>query len=173
MKADLHLHSRFSERAPEWLFRRVGLPDSYSEPRALYEGLRARGMDLVTITDHNRIDGCLEIAARPGVFLSEQVSTRFPDDRCEVQVLVWGITEAQHRELQTARESIFDLQKYLAAENLTHAVAHPLYRVDDRLSLAHLEKLVLLFKHFEGLNGQREALLSAGAREVLGGLTRE
>ena len=30
MKADLHLHSRHSARAPEWLFRRVGLPDSYS-----------------------------------------------------------------------------------------------------------------------------------------------
>ena len=173
LKADLHLHSRHSERAPEWLFRRVGLPDSYSEPHTLYERLRARGMDLVTITDHNRIDGCLEIAARPGVFLSEQVSTRFPDDRCEVHVLVWGITEAQHRELQTARENIFDLQKYLAAQNLAHAVAHPFYRVDDRLSLAHIEKLVLLFRHFEGLNGHRDALLSEVAREVLGTLTPE
>ena len=173
MKADLHLHSRHSERAPEWLFRRVGLPDSYSEPHTLYERLRARGMDLVTITDHNRIDGCLEIAGQPGVFFSEQVSTRFPDDRCEVQVLVWGITEAQHRELQSARENVFDLQKYLAAQNLTHAVAHPFYRVDDRLSLAHIEKLVLLFQHFEGLNGHRDALLSEVAREVLGALTPE
>ena len=173
MKADLHLHSRHSARAPEWLFRRAGLPDSYSEPRALYDALRARGMDLVTLTDHNRIEGCLEIADRPGVFLSEQVSTRFPDDRCEVHVLVWGITEAQHRALQTARENIYDLQKYLAAEQLTHAVAHPFYRVDDRLSLAHIEKLVLLFKHFEGLNGHRDALLSEVAREVFGALTPE
>ena len=173
MKADLHLHSRHSERAPEWLFRRVGLPDSYSEPRALYEKLRARGMDLVTITDHNRIEGCLEIADQPGVFISEQVSTRFPDDRCEVHVLVWGITEEQHRELQGARGNIFDLQRYLAAQNLAHAVAHPLYRVDDRLSLAHVEKLVLMFKHFEGLNGHRHALLSGVAREILGALTPE
>jgi glycosyltransferase involved in cell wall biosynthesis len=173
LKADLHIHSRHSERAPEWLFRRVGLPDSYSEPAALYEKLRGRGMDLVTITDHNRIEGGLEIADRPGVFLSEQVSTRFPDDRCEVHVLVWGLTEAQHRELQAARENIFDLQAYLAAQNLTHAVAHPLYRVDDRLSLAHVEKLVLLFRHFEGLNGHRDALLSAVACEVFGALTPE
>ena len=85
-------------------------------------------MDLVTITDHNRIEGCLEIADRPGVFISEQVSTRFPEDRCEVHVLVWGLTEAQHREIQALRENIFDLQRYLAAENLAHAVAHPLYR---------------------------------------------
>ena len=39
MKADLHLHSRHSARAPEWLFRRVGLPDSYTDPRALYDKL--------------------------------------------------------------------------------------------------------------------------------------
>ncbi|MCE9611175.1 MAG: glycosyltransferase [Chthoniobacter sp.] len=173
MKTDLHLHSRHSARAPEWLFRRVGLPDSYSEPRALYTALRAHGMDLVTLTDHNRIEGCLEIADQPGVFLSEQVSTRFPDDRCEVHVLVWGLTEAQHRDLQGVRENIFELQKYLAAQQLTHAVAHPFYRVDDRLSLAHIEKLTLLFQHFEGLNGHRDALLSSVVREVLGGLTPE
>ncbi len=171
MKADLHLHSRHSSRAPEWLFRRVGLPDSYSDPVALYEKLRAQGFDFVTLTDHNSIDGGLEIAARPGVFLSEQVSTRFPDDRCEVHVLVWGIIEAQHRDLQTARDNIFDLQRYLAAENLAHAVAHPLYRVDDRLALAHLEKLLLLFRNFEGVNGHRDALLGEVTRAVFGNLT--
>ena len=171
MKADLHLHSRFSDRAPEWLFRRAGLPDSYSTPGALYEKLRERGMDFVTLTDHNRIEGCLEIADRPGVFLSEQVSTRFPDDRCEAHLLVWGISEAQHREIQTLRENIFDLQKYLVGQNLVHAVAHPLYRLDDRLALAHVEKLVLLFQHFEGLNGLRDKLLSEVATFVFSRLT--
>src|SRR5213080_309784 len=71
LKVDLHLHSRHSERAPEWLFRRAGLAASYSEPAALYEKLRARGLDFVTLTDDNTIDGCLAIAERPGVFLSE------------------------------------------------------------------------------------------------------
>ena len=173
MKADLHLHSRHSARAPEWLFRRVGLPDSFTPPAALYDKLRGRGMDLVTITDHDRIDGCLEIADRPGVFLSEQVTARFPDDRCEAHVLVWGLDERQHREVQALRENIFDLQKYLAAERLAHGVAHPFYRADDRLSLAHIEKLVLLFRHFEGLNGLRDKLLSEVARHVLTQLTPE
>ncbi|MDB6149889.1 MAG: rfaG [Chthoniobacter sp.] len=171
MKADLHLHSRHSASAPEWLFRRVGLPDSYTSPLAIYEAARVKGMDFVTITDHNRIDGCLEIADRPGVFLSEQVTARFPEDRCEVHVLVWGLTEPQHEELQQRRDNILELQKYLAAEQLAHAVAHPLYRADDRFSTAHLEKLVLLFKHFEGLNGHRDALLSTVTQHALGGLT--
>ena len=171
MKADLHLHSRFSDRPPEWLFRRAGLSASYSPPGVLYDKLRERGMDFVTITDHNRIEGCLEIADRPGVFISEQVSTRFPDDRCEVHLLVWGLNEAQHREVQSLRENIFDLQKYLAGQNLVHAVAHPLYRIDDRFHLPHLEKLILLFKHFEGLNGLRDKLLSEVAGFVLSRLT--
>lgn len=128
-------------------------------------------MDFVTITDHNRIDGCLEIADRPGTFISEQISTRFPDDRCEVHLLVWGLTEAQHEAMQARRENIFDLQTYLAAEGLAHAVAHPLYRVDDRLATTHLEKLVLLFKHFEGLNGHRARLLSDVTQFILTHLT--
>ena len=171
MKADLHLHSRFSNRPPEWFFRRVGLSDSCSEPRALYQQLRARGMDLVTITDHNRIEGCLEIADLSGVFISEQVSARFPEDRCEAHILVWGITEAQHREIHWLRDNIFDLQRYLGSSQIAHAVAHPLYRLDERLTRAHIEKLVLLFRHFEGLNGHRDALLSDAARFALSGLT--
>ena len=101
MKADLNLHSRFSDRSADWLFRRFDFPDSYSQPRALYDLLRERGMDLVTLTDHNTLDGVLEIAALPGVFLSEEVTTYFPEDRCKVHVLVWGLTEAQHREIAT------------------------------------------------------------------------
>lgn len=171
MKVDLHLHSKFSDRAPEWLFRRAGLPPSFSEPDALYRKLRGQGMDFVTLTDHNRIEGCLEIADRPGVFLSEQVGTRFPDDRCEVHVLVWGLNEAQHREIQALRGNIFELQPYLAAQNLAHAVAHPFYRIDDRFRIDHLEKLVLLFRHFEGLNGLRAGAYSQTARFALNSLT--
>src|SRR5436853_7758022 len=127
-KADLHVHSRFSDRSAEWIARRLDFPDSYSEPAELYETLRARGMDFVTITDHNRIEGCLEIAGQPGVFISEQVTTFFPEDRCQVHLLVWGIDEARHREIQSARDNIFELQKYLASNAIAHAVAHPFYK---------------------------------------------
>jgi glycosyltransferase involved in cell wall biosynthesis len=173
VKADLHVHSRFSNRPPEWFFRRVGLPDSCSEPHALYKQLRHRGMDLVTITDHNRIEGCLEIGELPGVFVSEQVSTRFPEDRCEAHLLVWGITEAQHREIHSLRDNIFDLQSYLASSQIAHSVAHPFYRLDERLTRAHIEKLILLFRHFEGQNGHRDSLLSEAARFALSALTPE
>ncbi len=33
-KCDLHIHSRYSARSEEWLFRRFDFPDSYSDPRS-------------------------------------------------------------------------------------------------------------------------------------------
>jgi glycosyltransferase involved in cell wall biosynthesis len=171
VKADLHLHSRYSARAQEWFFRKVGLADSYSDPVTTYERLRAAGMDFVTFTDHNRIDGCLEIADRPGAFVSVQVSSRFPEDRTKVHLLVWGITERQHQDLQNLRENLYEMQRYLVREQLAHAVAHPFYRPHEPLSLAQVEKLVLLFKHFEGINGLRDRLLSDVTRHVLSSLT--
>lgn len=170
-KVDLHVHSRYSSRSAEWLFRRFEVPDSYTDPRKLHALLRERGMDFVTITDHDRIDGCLEIADLPGVFISEQVTTWFPEDRCQVHVLVWGLSEGQHEQITGLRENIYDLQKYLAAENLAHAVAHPLYRLDEKFSLRHVERLLLLFRHFEGLNGLRDAMLSELTQVLMGSLT--
>ena len=173
MKADLHLHSRYSDRSADWLFRRFDFPDSYSDPAELAGLLRERGMDFFTLTDHNRIDGCLEIAHLPGVFLSEEVTTYFPEDRCKIHLLVWGLDEGQHREIGERRENIFDLQAYLAAENLAHAVAHPLYALNGKLGISQLERLLLLFRCFEGINGLRDALLGTTFRHIVSRLTPE
>src|SRR4051795_13498249 len=172
-RCDLHIHSRYSDRSEEWLFRRFDLPDSYSDPKQLYTQLRTAGMDFVTITDHDTISGSLLIADLPGAFISEQVTTYFPHDPCKIHLLVWGITEAQHAAITTLRENIFDLQAYLQQQHIAHAVAHPLYSINGKLQASHLERLILLFKHFEGINGLRDALLSVLARELLSKLTPE
>ena len=172
-KCDLHLHSRHSARSEEWLFRRFDFPDSFSEPGWLHAQLLDRGMDLVTITDHDTIDGCLEIADLPQTFISEQVTTYFPQDPCKIHLLVWGITESHHAEIVRVRENIFDLQQYLAQQQIAHAVAHPLYSINGKLESSHLERLILLFKHFEGVNGLRDALLSELAQTLFATLTPE
>jgi len=172
-RTDLHIHSRHSARSEEWLFRRFDFPDSYSDPNQLYEQLRKRGMDYVTITDHDSIDGCLEIANRPRTFISEQVTTYFPNDACKLHILVWGLSEQQHRDIENVRENIFDLQRYLQRAQIAHAVAHPLYSVNGKLEATHLEQLILLFKHFEGINGLRDALLSDLAQTLFSQLTPE
>jgi glycosyltransferase involved in cell wall biosynthesis len=170
VKVDLHLHSKYSDRPSEWILRRLGVPQSYSEPEMLYQKLHAAGMDLKTITDHNRLDGVLQIAEHPDVFLSEEVTTYFPDG-CKVHVLVWNLREEQHTEIQKLRANIYELSGYLRAQNLPHAVTHALTSLNGLLTVDHFEKLILLFKGFEGWNGNREPLAQEVARAILEGLT--
>ncbi len=168
MKADLHVHSRHSTRPSQWFLQKIGCPESFTDPLQLYHIARRRGMTLVTITDHNKIDGALEIAHLPGTFVSEEVTAYFPEDGCKVHVLVYRITEAQHAEIQKVRADVYDLARYLKEAAIPCALAHPMYAVNDRLTVAHIEKLLLLFRNFE-LNGDSnpesnrslEALLSA------------
>jgi len=170
-RADLHIHSRHSDRAADWVLRRLDFPASYSDPLQTYKLLKAGGMDFVTLTDHDTIDGCLEIAHLPGVIVGEEITAYFPEDECRVHLLVWGITEAQHRQLHEARENLYDMQALLASENIAHTVAHPFYSINEKLTALHLQKLALLFRHFEGINGRYSNLVSDVTREVFGNLT--
>jgi glycosyltransferase involved in cell wall biosynthesis len=170
---DLHIHSRYSDRSEEWLFRRFDFPDSYSDPGQLHAQLFAAGMDYITITDHDTIEGCLRIADLSQSFISEQVTTYFPQDPCKIHILVWGISEAQHAEIVRVRDNIFELQRYLQTAQIAHAIAHPLYSINGKLTAEHLERLILLFKHFEGINGLRDALLSDLAQNLFNNLTPE
>jgi predicted metal-dependent phosphoesterase TrpH len=61
-RVDLHVHSKFSDRPTEWILRRIGSPECYTEPEAIYKTAKRRGMQFVTISDHNCIQGALEIA---------------------------------------------------------------------------------------------------------------
>lgn len=171
-RIDLHVHSRFSKRASQWVLQKIGCPESFTEPRQIYEIARKKGMGLVTITDHNTIKGALEIAHLPGTFVSEEITTYFPDNGCKVHVLAYDISEAQHLDIQKARENIFDLTGYLKREDIFHVLAHPLYSINDRLTPDHFEKLLLLFKTFE-INGARDAIQSQCLRSVLSSLSPE
>jgi len=171
LKADLHVHSKYSHQPSAWILRKIGGAESYTEPAAVYRYLKEIGMDRVTLTDHDTIEGCLEIAHLEDVFISAEVTTYFPEDRCKLHVLAYDITEAQHDEICRVRESIFDLVAYLKQEQILHSVAHPMYAVNDRLQVKHFEQMLLLFKHFE-LNGARDAVLNQIITRILAGLTK-
>ncbi|HVS01972.1 MAG TPA: hypothetical protein VMT16_04315, partial [Thermoanaerobaculia bacterium] len=64
-RADLHVHSKHSDRPSEWLLRQLATPECFTEPAAVYRLCRQRGMQFVTLTDHDCIDGALEIAHLP------------------------------------------------------------------------------------------------------------
>lgn len=167
-RADLHAHTKYSDRPSEWMLRRIGAPESFTEPLELYRRCRERGMDFVTISDHNRIEGALEIGHLPGVFLSDEVTTYFPEDGCKIHCLVLGITEAQFRDIEQARRNIYEFRDYLYDHDILYAIAHPLFSVNDKLTVEHVERLLVLFKRFEGINGARDR----GAAELFQGIAR-
>jgi glycosyltransferase involved in cell wall biosynthesis len=170
MRVDCHVHSKHSKRPSTWVLKKIGCPESFTEPLEIYRIARERGMTHVTISDHNRIEGALEIAHLPNTFISEEITTYFPEDGCKLHVLVLDIDEHQHADIQQCRENVFYLADYLQAQGLVHVVAHPLYGVNDRLRIEHFEKMLLLFKNFE-MNGARNDAANEGLAQILTALT--
>src|SRR3954453_19929575 len=81
-RADLHCHSTASQESRLGVQRALGLPECATPPEEVHSLATRPGIDFVTITDHDTIDGVLQIADRPDVFLSEELTARF---RCEPQ----------------------------------------------------------------------------------------
>ena len=102
-RCDLHLHSAASIGNDEWYTRFFGCPESYAEPIMQYELCKSRGMSLVTLTDHDTIDGVLQIAERPDVFVSEELTAGFRGEPQAVHVLCYGITPDDHDWLRAHR----------------------------------------------------------------------
>ena len=64
-KIDLHVHSSHSNKPSSWTLRKFNCPESYTKPEFIYDTALKKGMHHVTITDHNSINGALEIAHLP------------------------------------------------------------------------------------------------------------
>ena len=140
-----------------WFTRYFGCPESYVEPDVQYDLCRAHGMDFFTLTDHDTIEGCLAVANRPGVFLSEEVTAIFPDEGCAIHVLAWNITSDQHVAIQERRRNVYQLVDYLCEQGIAHAAAHPLLSPSWNLTADTLEKLLLIFPVLERVNGLLDA----------------
>lgn len=153
-KIDLHCHSSASSNPGLWLLRQIGCSESYTTPENVYKISTDRGMDFVTITDHNSIDGVMQISDNDNVIISEEVTAYFPD-KTAVHIVCLDINEQQHKEIYRIRDNIYELVKYLSTEDIVHFVAHPLFKANGNLTWEHFEKLILLFKRHEVLNGGR------------------
>jgi predicted metal-dependent phosphoesterase TrpH len=100
MRADLHCHSTASQRSKLGVQRALGLPECATPPQEVLDLALARGMDFMTITDHDTIDGVLEIAGDPRVFISVELTCWFREEPQAVHVLCLGITPMQFADLQ-------------------------------------------------------------------------
>ncbi|MEA2299719.1 MAG: hypothetical protein QOE44_254, partial [Solirubrobacteraceae bacterium] len=59
-RADMHVHSTASQYSKLGVQRSLGLPECATPPQEVYGLAKRRGMDFVTITDHDTIAGALE-----------------------------------------------------------------------------------------------------------------
>lgn len=127
MRCDLHVHSFYSGYVNQPLLRHLGR-DSYSDPEDVYDAAKQRGMDLVTLSDHDSIEGALRLAGREDFFVSEEVTCvleTLPGERSRVLHLgVLGISEKQHEGIAARRREPARLMAYLDEEKIAWCVNH-------------------------------------------------
>jgi glycosyltransferase involved in cell wall biosynthesis/predicted metal-dependent phosphoesterase TrpH len=162
-RADMHVHSTASELSKLGIQRSLHLPECATEPEEVYELAKRRGMDFVTITDHDTIAGALEISHLPDVFVSEELTVWFKGEPQAVHVLCYGITPDDHEWLQAHNDSVEDCAEFLADRRITAALAHPFYAVEAPLAPRHRRRLAQLFPIWETRNGSRAKELNLPA----------
>jgi glycosyltransferase involved in cell wall biosynthesis/predicted metal-dependent phosphoesterase TrpH len=160
---DLHCHSTASQLSRLGVQRSLGLPECATPPPEVYELAKRRGMDFVTITDHDTIDGCLELADRPDCFVSEELTARFAGEPQAVHVLCYGITVGDHEWLQAHAGDVEACAAYLHDKEIVCALAHPFFNVAAPLMPRHRRRLAELFPIWEVRNGSRAAELNMPA----------
>lgn len=171
-RADLHVHSCYSNKPSIWALRKINCPESFTSPAFIYKTARQKGMDYVTITDHNNIQGSLEIAHLPGTFISAEITTYFPEEGCSLHVVVLHISEGQFQDIMHLRKDVYELVSYLRQKNIVHFIAHPLYD-NEKLTSDLVEKILLLFDVFEIKNGSRSKQFNQLIEGILHTLSRE
>ena len=159
----MHCHSTASEFSRLGVQRAAGLPECATPPQEVYELAKRRGMDFVTITDHDTIAGVLQIADRPDVFVSEELTAHFRGEPQAVHVLCYGIDEDDHEWLQAHSGDVELCAGYLYEHNIACALAHPYYTVAAPLTARHRRRLAELFSVWEVRNGSRARELNRPA----------
>ena len=175
LRADLHVHSYFSGTAGH--LRILRCRDSYSSPLAVYRTAKKRGMDLVTITDHDSIDGCLELLNRHPVedfLIGEEVTTYVPEFGHRIHIGVYGITESQHRDIQKLRGDVRELVGYLRAQKVLFALNHFFHDFHKTEHLQqYMARMAELFDVFEEQNGSMQRVHNLFVSQLLQHLERQ
>ena len=180
IRVDLHCHTQFSSLATfNPILARAKVPESFSDPDEVYLTAKARGMDLVTFTDHDTVNGCSAfMEAHPQVqdfFMSEEVTARVPSSNEYFHINVFAITRQIHEEIQTLRNNVFSLIEYLQAKRIVHCVNHLFSPASRSLSPRLVKGAVRLFAVFETRNGtvsrpQNDLAHALACRESKGGI---
>lgn len=162
MKCDMHVHSFHSGPliSPAYLSRLCR--ESYSPPDEVWDALKRRGMNLITLTDHDSIGGGEVLRGRPGFFLSEEVTCRMPSG-AEAHIGVYDLTERQHIEIQRRRNDLVCLLAYLEEQSLFFSANHAFSGITGKREPDDFAWFASRFPALETLNGH---LLAANNRRA-------
>lgn len=152
MRCDLHVHSVASGRCSTPGLNRI-CRESYSDATEVYERLKALGMAIVTMTDHDSIDAAEALRAHPDFFLSEEVTVRMPTGT-EVHLGVYDIRERDHTEIQRRRNDFISLVMYLSERKLFFSVNHVFSGLTGRRDERDFDWFASYVPAFEARNGQ-------------------
>jgi len=169
----MHCHSAASRLTKPEVRKAIFFGECATEPEAIYELAKRRGMDFVTITDHDTIAGAERVAHRPDFFVSEELTARFAGEPREVHVLCYGIDPDDHARLQERAGDVEAVAEYVHSREILAAVAHPFWEVEEPLTLGHRKRLAELFGVWEVRSGYFGTELNAPAvafREACGGV---
>jgi len=152
MKCDLHVHTVHSGMCTVPVFQRI-CRESYSDPDEVYATLKRRGMDLVTVTDHDSIDSSERLRRHPDFFLSEEV-TCHTSRGTELHVGVYDIRERDHVEIQRRRDDLAALFAYLNERELLFSINHAFSGLTGSRAEGDFDDFAEYFPAVEVLNGQ-------------------
>lgn len=161
MKCDLHVHTLHSGMCTIPLLNRI-CRESYNDPHEVYALLKRRGMDLVTVTDHDSIDAVELLRHHPDFFLSEEV-TCLTSAGTELHMGVYGIEERHHVELQRRADDMASLLAYLDEQQLLFSVNHVFSGLTGTRKDADFDEFAARFPAVETLNGQMLACANRSA----------
>src|SRR5690349_19305454 len=162
-RVDMHVHSTASELSKLGIQRSLHLPECATAPEEVYELAKRRGMDFVTITDHDTIAGALALEHLADTFVSEELTAWFRGEPQAVHVLCYGITSDDHEWLQAHSRDVDACAEYLHSNEIACALAHPFYAVAAPLTAQHRRRLARLFPVWEVRNGSRAMELNMPA----------
>ena len=148
----MHVHTIHSGMCTVPVLDRV-CRESYNNPREVYELLKRRGMQMVTITDHDSIDAVETLRRHPDFFLSEEVSC-VTTRGTHLHIGVYDIAERDHIELQRRRTDFPALLAYLRERGLLFAINHVFSSLTGRRSAADFREFAESFPAIETRNGQ-------------------
>jgi predicted metal-dependent phosphoesterase TrpH len=137
--------------------------ECYSDPEEVYGVAKKRGMDLVTITDHDTIEGALQLAHRPDFIVGEEVTCQMAPGR-QIHLGMWDLTEARHEQIASRRCDPEALFAWIAENRVPACINHPFSPLTGKREVGDFHRAFRGLSLIEAHNGMMPAATNEFAR---------